>query len=388
MNKKLIIIGAGPSGLVSSILIKKEYPNMDVLIIEKNNIVGKKLKATGSGRCNIAPISNDLTSFHNYEFIKNNIETISLEKYLEELENLGIYTRKINNVGHYPISESALNVTNLLENKAKSLGVTFMLNTKVIDYSHKEKTLTLSNGDTITYDYLVFAIGGASYSSLGGEDTLSTILKNHGYKINEFKPVLTPIKVKENVHRLFGVRLPSEVTLLEGSKIIHQEKGEVQFRKDGLSGIVILNISRYIKEDSKYKIVINPLYDVSFETFTKMYQTNKDFLLSLLNKDIIDYGEARLNINLKDIKENDLGVIYNYFSNLTFTYHKLFPLEYATVSRGGVDVKNLNYDFSSKIENNVYFLGEIIDIDGPCGGYSLRYAITSAIIFSKQFNLN
>ena len=391
MAKKVVFIGGGASNLIASILLKKKYPFLDVLLIEKNNQLGRKLKATGSGRCNIAPISDDISLFYNQQFVKDTIGEIPVKNQLEVLKTLGIITKEIKGVGYYPISESASNVVNLLQNQLDTLGIKYILNTKVIDYSIKDKYIKLDNNDTLSFDYLIFGIGGSSYSSLGGEDTLSNVFKSHGYKFNPQTPVLTPIKVKENVHKLFGIRLECQVTLRENNKFVYQEKGEVQFRKDGLSGIVILNISRFIDENKKYILEINPFigktHNLSKEQFKELYRYNKKFLLSILPTSLVEYGLSRLDINKDDIKENQLDIIYDYFSKITFNVSKLFPLEYATVSRGGIDVNQIKDTFESKIEDNVYFLGEIIDVDGPCGGYSLRFAISSSIIFSDKFTL-
>lgn len=389
MNKKVIFVGGGASSIIGAILLKKENPSLDVLIIEKNNQIGKKLKATGSGRCNIAPITNDTSLFYNHEFVKETIGKIDVENYLNILKTIGILTKKIEGVGHYPISESAGNVVKLLQKQIDKLGISVLLSTKIIDYKIETKTVVCDNGDKIKYDYLVFANGGASYASLGGEDTLSNIFKEHGYRFNDQKPVLTPIKVKENIHKLFGIRLPSKVTLRCNNHFVYEEKGEVQFRKDGLSGIVILNISRFVEDNKKYTISLNAFESkeskVSFEDFINLYHSDNNFLLSLLPAELIEYGLSRLNIDPNFIKESDLKTIYNYFSNITFNFSKLFDLSFATVSRGGIDVGDIDFNFTSKKEPNVYFLGEIIDVDGPCGGYSLRFAITSAIIFAKNF---
>ena len=382
----MIIVGAGASGLVASILIKQKYPNIDVLLLEKNNIVGKKLKATGSGRCNIAPINESLNEFYNVYFAKKSIGDIPSKEYFDTLKSFGIITKQVNNVGYYPISESALSVVKLLEGKALGLGIKIILDTKVVDYSIKDRKVFTSTKKKYDFDYLVFTNGGASYSSLGGEDSLSNIFFKHGYSLAEFKPVLTPIKVKENIHKLFGVRLDAKVTLTVDNEKVFSENGEIQFRKDGLSGIVILNASRYVDLGAKCSLSFNAL-SVGKKEFNELYTYNKDFLLTLLPKELVNYGLSRLNIEPNNIEESDLHKIYNYFTNITFNVSGLFPLEYATVSRGGIKVDNLNFDFSSKKEKNVYFLGEIIDVDAPCGGYSLKFTISSAIKFAKEFKL-
>lgn len=389
MSKTLVFVGGGASALVGSILIKQSNPELEVLIIEKNNQIGKKLKATGSGRCNIAPITDDISLFHNREFVEKTIATISVKEQLEVLKSIGIYTKEIHGVGHYPISESASSVVKILESKIADLGIKIKLDSKVIEYSIRDKFIMLENGEKIHADYIVFANGGASYSSLGGEDTLSDVFKAHGYNFVRQTPIMTPLKVKENTHRLFGVRLHANVELYSNNQLVHVESGEVQFRKDGISGIVILNISRFVDENKKNKIVINPFkqenFEISFSDFKNLYKANKRFLFTLLPKELVDYGLSRLYLTDGEIEEKQLKDLFNYFSHLTFYITKLFGLEHATVSRGGISINDIDYTFKSKKEKDVYFLGEIIDVDGPCGGYSLRIAINSAIIFANNF---
>lgn len=391
MQKRVIFVGAGASSLLGAILLKEKYPDFVITILEKNDQIGKKLKATGSGRCNIAPITDDINKFYNKEFVKNTIGKVPVKELLYILNGVGIPTKKIDKIGHYPISESAANVVYILEHKLKQLGINLMLNCKVLDYKQnfEEYIVTTSEGDFVC-DHLVFANGGASYSSLGGEDTLSNVFISHGYKFNKQTPVMTPIKVKENIHRLNGLRLRANVKLLSNNNVVYEEAGEVQFRDESLSGIVILNISRYVNENKKYHLSIdvlntdeNCLDEYSFVTFMKM---NPNFLYGLISKQLVVYTLNRLNIeDLEKASEKEIKSIYRFLTNFNLEVKSLYPLEYATVSRGGIDINDIDYHFSSKKEKGVYFLGEIIDADGPCGGFSLRFAFTSAIIFVRYF---
>lgn len=391
MQKRVIFVGAGASSLLGAILLKEKYPNFNITILEKNDQIGKKLKATGSGRCNIAPITDDINKFYNKDFVKNTIGKISVKELLYTLNGVGIPTKKIEKIGHYPISESAINVVYILEHKLKQLGINLVLNCKVIDYKEIDGEYIVSStcGDYIC-DSLVFANGGASYSSLGGEDTLSHVFIKHGYQFNKQTPVMTPIKIRENIHRLNGMRLRANVKLLSNNKTVYEEIGEVQFRDESLSGIVILNVSRYVSENKKYHLLIDVLNtdEISLNeySFTSFMKLNPNFLYGLISKQLVIYTLNKLNIeNLEEVSAKEIKSIYRFLTNINLEIKNLYPLEYATVSRGGIDVNEIDYHFASKKEKNVYFLGEIVDVDGPCGGFSLRFAFTSAMIFTRYF---
>lgn len=391
MGKTVIFVGGGASSLIGAIELKQAHSDFNVIVLEKNDCLGRKLKASGSGRCNIAPVNSSLDVYYNSEFVKKTIGSISLDRYLFNLSQLGIVTKEVKGVGYYPISESANNVVYILEQKLIKLGVQIVLNCRVLDYAKvNDKYIVKTDKENYETDVVVFANGGSSYPSLGGEDTLSNIFINHGYHFVTQKPVLTPIKVKENIHLLNGVRVNATVSLINNRYPVFKEAGEVQFRKDGLSGIVVFNISRHIDQNEKYSIVLDLLHtnDVSVteQAFVNISKNNPNHIYSLVNKQIVNFCLSRLDIDsLENCSENDFKSIYRFLCNITFTFKSLFSLEHATVSRGGIDVKQINYDFSSKIEKNIYFLGEIIDVDGPCGGYSLRFAITTGFLFGRFF---
>lgn len=371
---KVIYVGGGAASLLSSIYLKLRHPNVDVLILEKNKVLGKKLKATGNGKCNILPINESLDVYNNAHFLNASISNLSLNDLITAFKNIGINIKKISNYGYYPVSESANNVVNLLISKLHELGIKYELDTKVLDYKVDNKVTILTDKGKYFADKLIFSTGGCAAKNLGGDDSLFTVFKNHGYQVNKLVPVLCPIKIKENVKALFGVRNRAKIRLIdENYNIIKEEIGEIQFKKDGLSGICIFNLTRFINKEN-YKISINFINhdecDISYEDFVNLSQTNNNYLYSLVTAPIADY--------IKKISK-DLNDEYNNLINLSFNVLETYGFEDSHVSRGGISLENINYDFSSKIENNVYFIGEVLDIDGPCGGYNLRFAFASGL---------
>jgi len=387
---KIAIIGAGASGLVASIKLKEKYPQDEVFLYERMDCVGKKIKATGNGKCNIGNIGTPYQRYTNHEYVKKILDDYNQEDFLLEL---GIPTKTMNGDGLYPISESAANVVKVLERKAQSLGVNIVLNTRLIDYQvDKEKIKLQLDKYQTNVDRLVIAVGGRSNPNLGSDGCLYEVLAKHGYKVTELKPGLCPIRIHEDVKPLFGQRFHTIASLFIDGRLVHEEYGEVMFKKDGLSGIVIMNLSslinrKKIKEAKIYLAVLNK--DQAIITVKDLYrisQGNINPLLSFVNEGVANYIYKIAEI-VPDhyFSYEECQKIAKIAAAMSFTYRESYDYEYSQVTIGGVSVENLKDDLSSKHEDHVYFLGEIIDVDGPCGGYNLKWAIGSAAKCADYF---
>lgn len=378
---RVTFIGAGPSCLLSAILLKTRRSDLDVVIIEKEKIVGRKIKATGNGKCNIAPISDDVNRYNNPAFVKDLFDRVSFDEYLETFFNIGIPLKSIENFGYYPVSESAPNVASTLSGRALYLGIKILTEIKLLDYlKFNNGYLLKTNTKDFYTDVLVFGSGGKSTPNLGSDGSLFEVFENHGYRINDLKPILCPLTVVDNVKDLFGVRLFANVRLTENGKDVFQEEGEVNFKKDALSGIVIFNASSKI-ENGKYKISLNLLqtskYSIDKDDFIRAYSINK-------NLDGFFPRQVQIYIN-KKYPNLDASQLYDVLCNLEFAVKDKYGFEDAHVTRGGVDLNFIN-DFESKHEPNVYFIGEVLDIDGMCGGYNLRYCFSAGIYLADKFS--
>ena len=380
--KRYVIVGAGASGLVASILLKKKHEDAEVLLLEQNDVYGKKLRTTGNGRCNIAPLKDDADTYNNKVFVERLFKEISLEEYLKSLEDLGIGVMNLKDQGFYPISLSANNVADILVNNAKSLGVV-LIKDIFVDYVINDEIITVK-GDVASYqcNKLILALGSNS-----GLSNKPIVKIDHGYKYSKFRPGLTAIKVFTNLHSLKDMRVQCSVSLVKGKKSFYREKGEVIFKEDGLSGICVMNCTNYIEEPySDYLIVLNmwerPNVNVSFEMFDAQYKqlgNLESALLSYFNKLFIRWY-------LKGIEGNvDTWKVYEELSHLSFRVKTIEDFVRSQVTKGGLSVDEIDdKSFESKKEKNVYFLGEMLDINGLCGGYNLRFAITSAIALAKH----
>ena len=373
----ILIVGAGVSGIFLSIFLKSKNKNLNVLLFDKNNIIGKKLLATGNGRCNIG---NKIVNDYSYNDLK--ISKLMKEFSLKEEELLneyGIFLRNLNNL-MYPNSLSSKTLNNYLLNLLNKYNVELHLNEEVVEYNDKK---LISSLNKYNYDKLIFSTGAKSMKSSGSDGKIFNLLKKHNYKINELKPGLAPITLKENVKELENLRLKGLIKLVSNNNKIYEENGEVIFKKDGISGISIFNINSIINrnniKDSKISLDLFPdtKEDDLFSKINDKYKVFGDiFLESLFGKQLHNYIKKQSHSNLK--------LYVHLLKNLEFNYKSSYDFDFSQVTLGGISLEEVNDNFSSKKEKNIYFIGEVLDVDGLCGGYNIMFAIFSAFIVSNS----
>ena len=370
---RILIVGAGPAGVTAAITLKRNNPSDEVFVIEHLDEPLKKVLATGNGKCNLGNKNLDWSRFSHHEFIKKHISNYSFDEYRKYLDSLNIHTKLIDEL-LYPISESAVTVRDALLHEAKKLGIIFKVAESIVDYELEEDSIEVKTSKEIykNVDRLIITTGAKSSPQLGSDGSIYKILEEHNYEIMELRPGLCPIKVKEKVRVLDGVRVKANVKLLKNGKEIHSENGEVLFKEKGLSGIVIFNMMSEISRhgDGEYKIHIDLLPEISAHELEKTCKnwTNDEFLQGYLHPKMLKY-----------FKENgfDSNPI-KHLKSLVFAYASPYGFEFSHVSVGGVSLKDIKDNFESRFEPGVYFLGEVIDLDGPCGGYNLTWIIHTA----------
>lgn len=375
--KRFLIVGAGASGLISAILIKKNHQDDQVFLMEQNDIYGKKLKTTGNGRCNIAPIRDNINAYNDKEFVKQLFEEVSFDEYLKTLEELGIAVMNLKDQGYYPISLSASNVVEILVNHALSLGVEFLKDT-FVDFENKSDVIVVK-GEIATYECerLILALGSNS-----GVSNKPVRLPQHGYQYTKLRPGLTAVKVFENTHLIKDVRVQACLSLVKGKKSLYQETGEIIFKEDGLSGICVMNATNYIEEPfNEYSLVLNmwerPNVNISKEMFISQKDNLETLLLSYFNKQFVKWYMKRSPVSLEEVYED--------LSHVSFKVKTIEDFVRSQITKGGLKLSEINpKTFESNREKNVYFIGEMLDVNGLCGGYNLRFAITSAIALAKH----
>ena len=353
---KIGIIGGGASGVYLAIRVKELHPSFNVEIIERNDKLMKKIAVTGNGRCNYANLGS-LENKYNNDFARKIINNLPPKEIVNNFDRFGIHPTYIDNLV-FPISLSAQTVVLMLNKRLEELGIKVYLEEKVNDYEVKDgKYFVKSDKDIHVYDILAFTSGGKAYPQLGTDGTVLDILKEHNYQIETLSPSLSPLKVKENTKKISGQRVKCLVSLFNKEKLYYQEEGEVLFKDDGLSGIVILNMSQKINEindKNNVKIVLDlvPNHKV----------TNKEEYNQYVHPKVASY-----------LMDNKLDI-----NKLTFTFKAFYDFNIAEVSHGGLSLNEVSNSLESKKEKNLYFAGEILDIDGMCGGYNLMFAFASA----------
>ena len=375
-SMNILIVGAGPAGVVSALAIKKAHPNYDVTILEHLEEPLKKVLATGNGKCNLGNAKLDWKRFSHYDFVSKHIYNYSFDGYREYLSSLNIRTKLIDNL-LYPISESAITVREALLFEAERLGIRFKLGESISSYSLKDNFYEVkTNKSNLKVDKIIFSTGSKSSPQLGSDGSIYSLLSSHGYKIAELKPGLCPIHTVEKTRVLDGIRVKANVTLLKNGKKVHEEAGEVLFKDKGLSGIVIFNMMSEIsrKGDGEYKLLIDLLPEFDVKTLQNLHknQSNGEFLRGFVHPKMLKY-----------FLENGYDAEpIRYLKDLPFTFDSPYGFEFSHVTVGGVELSEIKDNFESRKEPGVYFLGEVLDIDGPCGGYNLTWIFHSA----RNFN--
>ncbi len=384
---KIVIIGSSSSGLFLSLYLKIFNKNLDVLVIEKNNIIAKKMYATGNGRCNITNLLID----ENFSF--NSIETFNIYKEFDSIsiinflkDKLGIYTINIDNY-IYPFSLSAKSFVDLLINKAEEYGIKFNLNEEFIDYKKENgKFIIKTDKNMFSSDYLVFASGNSSSPKLGEGLNILNCLKNHSYLISDIKAGLTPLKINEKINEIENERLKTNLTLFINNKKYYSEKGEVLFKNDRLSGIVSFNISSIIKryllknKSNNIYLSLDFLPEINEDELTLILEKNQEILKEKYLNGIFSYKISKF-LNKKIANNNikkDYPKISKLVKNIKFNYKYDDDFINSQVSVGGLEFSNLTDDLMSKKEKNLFFVGEMLNADGLCGGYNISFAFASS----------
>ncbi len=371
---KIIIIGGGASGIVAAINYKRNHKGDDVLVIEQLATPLKKLLASGNGKCNLGNSNIDYSLYNNPEFAKSVIYGYD---YKEFFSSISIETKTFGDLA-YPVSESAVSVKEALLNSAKNLGISIKTEEKLIDYSVKDKIEVTTEKGKYIADKLYLAGGLKSSPKLGSDGSILEVLYKHGYKIQSPQPGLSPLFTKEKTKSIDGIRVKARVSLYLNNALVHVEDGEVLFKEHGLSGIVIFNTMSLISRapNKVHTISLDLLPDFTEKYLENYRKTHKfsEFLLAFLNPKISAYLQERF--------KNE-EAIFRSLKDLRFTFDKSYGFDFSQVSVGGILVSEVDENLMSKREKNVFIIGELLDIDGPCGGYNLTWAFASAIKSTK-----
>ena len=372
--KKIICLGGGITSLIAAITLKRRHKDYLITVIEKDNECLKRIKISGNGRCNFT--NEHISSIHysNGEKIEHILSFFYKAKE-EFYKSIGLLYYYDDEGRGYPLSDSSRSVWTLIMDEAMCLGINIAYDE--IRHIEYHQNIILKGNSNYQADYLILGLGGQSYLYKRENYALLDELK---IPVKEAQSSLCPIIVEEKIPAyLVGKRVKCVVSLLKNNQIAYQEQGEVLFKKDGLSGICIFNISAKINRLGKAKYIIS-LDLTSGLTYEDISSREKDYgkekcLTSLVNEEVKTYI---LSLN-KDL--------YSSLKRLNFTYKSNYPLKESQVTNGGIPLEEIDLDnLTLKKYPKIYAGGELIDVDGDCGGFNIFFAFASGYFIGNKID--
>ena len=393
---KVIVVGAGPAGIMAALSASK---NNEVIIIERNNEIGKKLKLTGGGRCNITN-NRDIEEFFdkivtNKKFLYSVLYNFTNRDLLDYFSSKGLEYKVEYDEKVFTKSDKADEVIDIFKRELMKNDVRIYYNTKVQDLIIKNETINgivTEKGDEILADKVIVTTGGKSYPTTGSDGSMFDILQKHGHTINNFYPALIPLVTKNGfVKNLQGVAMKEVIisTTIKKKKI--QRQGDMIFTHFGISGPGVLKFSSYINKllkDGEVNIKIDFLPYISKEELSKIIRgSNKSILNNLKEYLPQNFIKEILNIlnltevKVAELKKEDEVKLIEHIKEMTLTVEDTITIKAAMVTSGGVSVKEINSStMESKKIKNLFFAGEVIDIDAETGGFNLQIAFSTGYL--------
>ncbi len=400
--RRVVVIGGGAAGLIASIFSAKK--DNQVLLLEKNEKLGKKIYITGKGRCNL---TNDVEPNEylnnvvvNPKFMYGSIYAFSPSDTMSFFEENGLSLKTERGNRVFPLSDKASDVTKTLERVLAKLGVDIRLNTEVKDILVRDNKVyaVKTDKEEILCDSVIVCTGGLSYSLTGSTGDGYAFAKKLGHNIIPLKPALVGMELNEQyLGETQGLSLKNvTLTMQNGDKKVFSKFGEMLFTHFGISGPLVLTCSSYANklqpENVKLFIDFKPALDVDtlnarllreFETFNLKSVANA--IRTLLPQSLVNVVLAKANIKrdkkCAEITVNEREKIIKTLKNFELKYKKLRPIEESVVTSGGVDVREINpKTMESKIVSGLFFAGEVIDVDCFTGGFNLQTAFSTGFV--------
>lgn len=401
--RKIIIIGGGAAGLIASATAAKR--GEDVTVIEKNSRPARKVMITGKGRCNVTNACFDLDDLinsvvTNKRFMYSAFSSFMPYDTIALIEEMGVPTKIERGNRVFPESDKAVDIVDALVKNAKQSGVKFVEGT-VTSFNTENnviKSVNLADGTIVDGDAFAICTGGLSYQSTGSTGDGYRLAESVGHSITDIEPALISLVASNGfVPKLQGLSLRNiSIKLLDGEKEIYSDFGEMLFTHYGVSGPVILSASSHMThpKEHNYKIVIDLKPALDEQTLDKRIQrdfaenTNKDFINSLskllpnkLIPVIVKLSGIEPSEKVNQITKPQRQNLVHLLKNFTVNISDFRPINEAIITSGGIDVKEINpKTMGSKIIDNLFFAGEVIDVDAYTGGFNLQVAFSTGYL--------
>ncbi|MEE1102320.1 MAG: NAD(P)/FAD-dependent oxidoreductase [Agathobacter sp.] len=401
---KVVVVGGGAAGSYAAIAAAKN--GHDVILIEKNEKIGKKIYITGKGRCNLTNASDMEVLFSNVmsnrKFLYSAFYACDNNSVIDFFETNGMPTKIERGNRVFPLSDHSSDVISILTKVLMKEKVKLLFNTSVKDILINEGIVSgvvLSDNSKILADSVIIATGGLSYRTTGSTGDGHEIAKKSGHNIVECTPSLVPFNIKEKwVKDLQGLSLKNTaITIYNGKKKIYEDFGEMLFTHFGVSGPMILSASSSIKPalfKEKLELVIDLKPALTNEQLDKRIlrdfetEKNRQFKNSinkLLPQKLVPVIIGLSGINpekkVNEISKEERLALTKVIKNLTLSVNGLRDWNEAIITKGGISVKDVNPStMESKVIKNLYFAGEVLDLDAMTGGYNLQIAWSTGFL--------
>ncbi|MGI6010383.1 MAG: NAD(P)/FAD-dependent oxidoreductase [Ruminococcus sp.] len=383
---QVIVIGGGASGLMAAIMAARKGANVTVL--EQNEVLGKKILATGNGKCNLTNVNQRPEEYHSSlpDFPWQVVSSFPLADTLKFFTQLGIYTKNKNG-GLYPYSEQAAAVRDVLCMEGRHLKVKMKTRERVTAL-RREKSGFQVETETYSYqaDKVILAAGGCASSVSGsGKDGFS-LAEKLGHKVVQPLPALVGLKGRGSYFpKWAGVRFEASVSIFVNDGKAASQRGEIQFTEYGISGIPVFSVSRFaaraLEEKKRVMAVLDFMPDFTLEQLTAFLETRlENCSYKSLEESLIGLLPQKL-IPLLCTEIPFVQELAEKLKNYPIIIKGIGPMSQAQICTGGVAADEINPDtMESRIVPGLYFAGEVVDVDGNCGGYNLQWAWSSGAV--------
>ncbi len=399
--KKIVVIGGGSSGLIAAIYAKTN--NTEVILLERNSVFGKKILATGNGRCNYWNLDQDLSHYNssNKSLLESIINKENKDEIMQKFTRMGIFPR-IKNGYFYPYSNQAISVRNALVVEAKRVGVKLITDAYVDSIEKEDKKFIVAyNNKNMACDAVIIATGSKASPKTGSDGNGYNLVQKLNHTI--IKPLPALVQLRANAPFLKdwnGIRSDVKITLVANNEKIKEESGEIQLTNYGISGICTFNLSslaaRLIDKHQKVSVIINFLPLIEEDAFCWLEERNQivkersilELLEGLLNNKLITVilntckiDEAK---SWNELSKQEKIDLVNKLTSFQLDITGTNSFEEAQVCSGGVPLSEINPTTMESIyEENLYIVGELLDVDASCGGYNLSFAWISGMLAGK-----
>lgn len=400
MKRQISVIGGGAAGMMAAITAAKE--GAQVTIFERNDRIGKKILQTGNGKCNLGNRALFVECYQGGtpEWIASALERFGTEDTVRFFQSIGLMVKEKN--GYlYPVCEQAAAVLDVLRYELHALGVEILYQCKITKVERLASgKLCVSDGEKEwQFDAVIVTCGGKAAPATGSDGSGFKLAKKLGHTCIPSVPALVQLRCQETdlLKGIAGVRADGEIRIFCDGREVCRERGELQLTDYGISGIPVFQLSRTVnyllRERRNVTAQIDFLPDLTPQAYEELQagrkllqgdRTAEEFFTGMLHKkltsSLLKMAGIRLMTPMQEIPEEKVRNYYCLCRNLRLHITESNPYENAQVSAGGVDTREVTADMESRLCPGVYFAGEILDVDGRCGGYNLQWAWCSGYL--------